>query len=121
MGRSTAISSTAPASCVACNVGGFETQGADCLIVGSGGVGAAIAAALAGAGAKSICLSDVTPGSAEALASRLNQYFKRVEIRVGSNDPAGYRLVNGTPLGMSPDDPLPLDVRRLASMLDVGE
>jgi shikimate dehydrogenase len=63
----------------------------------------------------------VTPGSAEALASRLNQYFKGVEIRVGSNDP-GYRLVvNGTPLGMSPDDPLPLDVRRLAPTTTVAD
>jgi len=94
---------------------GFNPSGARCLIVGSGGVGAAMAAALAGAKAKSICLSDISVSSAESLASRLKQHFDAVDVLVGSNDPAGYDLVvNGSPLGMRSDDPLPVDVRRLA-------
>ena len=39
-----------------------------------------------------------------------------------SNDPAGYDLVvNATPLGMKPSDPLPFDVARLAPTTFVGE
>jgi shikimate dehydrogenase len=95
---------------------GFEPAGMRCLIVGSGGVGAAMAASLAEAHVKSICLSDLSVDSANALAGRLKRYFEKVDIRVGSNDAAGYDLVvNGTPLGMRPEDPLPIDVRNLAS------
>ena len=37
-------------------------------------------------------------------------------------DPAGYDLVvNGTPLGMAPGDPLPFDVSRLEARTFVGE
>ena len=40
----------------------------------------------------------------------------------GSSDPAGYQLVvNGTPLGMKPDDPLPVDVARLVSSTIVAD
>ena len=39
-----------------------------------------------------------------------------------SNDPAGHDLVvNATPLGMKPDDPLPFDVTRLSPSTFVGE
>ena len=94
---------------------GFNPAGVRCLIVGSGGVGAAMAAALAGAKVKSICLSDVSVDSAEALAKRLTRHFPDLDVRVGSNDPAGYDLViNGSPLGMRADDPLPVNVDRLS-------
>ncbi|HEY2188872.1 MAG TPA: shikimate dehydrogenase, partial [Caldimonas sp.] len=40
----------------------------------------------------------------------------------GSNDPAGFDLVvNATPLGMRPGDPLPFDVDRIAPSTFVGE
>ena len=43
-------------------------------------------------------------------------------MRTASNDPAGFDVVvNATPLGMNPDDPLPLDVSRLSSRAFVGE
>jgi shikimate dehydrogenase len=94
---------------------GFDPAGVSCLIVGSGGVGAAMAASLAGARVKSICLCDVSAESASALAQRLQQHYPALDVRVGSNDPAGYDLVvNGSPLGMRPDDPLPIKVERLA-------
>ena len=45
-----------------------------------------------------------------------------MEVRTSSKDPAGYDLVvNATPLGMKADDPLPIDVSRLASSTFVGE
>jgi shikimate dehydrogenase len=94
---------------------GFEPLGTRCLIVGSGGVGAAMAASLADAGVKSICLSDLNLDSANALAGRLKRYYEKVEIRVGSNDAVGYDMVvNGTPLGMQPQDPLPIELRSIS-------
>jgi shikimate dehydrogenase len=100
----------------------FVFTGARCLVVGSGGVGSAIAASLAAYGVASISLSDTEPASAESLASRLCQYYPELEVCVGSNDPAGYDLVvNATPLGMNSSDPLPIDIARLAPSTFVGE
>jgi shikimate dehydrogenase len=43
-------------------------------------------------------------------------------VCTGSNDPVGHDVVvNATPMGMEPGDPLPLDVSRLASSTFVGE
>lgn len=101
---------------------GFKTKGSRILIVGTGGVGCPIAASLAADGAASISLFDVNTASAEGLASRLKTYYPDMEVRVASNDPAGYDLVvNATPLGMKPDDPLPFDVTRLSPSTFVGE
>jgi len=101
---------------------GFKTKGSRILIVGTGGVGCPIAASLAADGAASISLFDVNTASAEGLASRLRTYYPDMEVRVASNDPAGYDLVvNATPLGMKPDDPLPFDVTRLSPSTFVGE
>lgn len=101
---------------------GFKTKGSRILIVGTGGVGSPIAASLAADGAASISLFDVNTASAEGLASRLKTYYPDMEVNVASNDPAGYDLVvNATPLGMKPGDPLPIDVTRLAPSTFVGE
>jgi shikimate dehydrogenase len=101
---------------------GFDLAGARCLVVGTGGVGAAIAAALASARVGAISLFDSNAVSAASLAGRLRQYYPKLDIATGSNDPAGFDLVvNATPLGMNPGDPLPLDVGRLAPTTFVGE
>lgn len=101
---------------------GLELQGARVLVVGSGGVGCAIAASLAGAGIAAISLFDVNTASAEALGQRLKGQYRAIDVRTGSNDPAGFDLVvNATPMGMNEGDPLPLDVSRLAPSTFVGE
>jgi shikimate dehydrogenase len=101
---------------------GFVATGAKCLVVGTGGVGSAIAASLAAEGVASIALFDTDSASVEGLASRLRQYYPKLGVHVRSNDPAGYDLVvNGTPLGMKATDPLPVDVTRLAPSTFVGE
>ena len=101
---------------------GFTFAGAKCLVVGAGGVGSAIAASLAADGVAALALSDTHAGSAEGLATRLSSHYPELEVRITSNDPAGYDLVvNCTPLGMKPDDPLPLDPSRLAASTFVGE
>ena len=101
---------------------GVAVRGQRVLIVGAGGVGCAIAASCAMAGAGQIGLFDVRPEGAEALAQRLRQNAPDCEVRTGSNDPAGYDIVvNATPMGMEPGDPLPMDVNRIAPETFVGE
>ncbi len=101
---------------------GLALDGARVLVVGSGGVGCAIAASLAGAGIGAITLFDVNTASAEALGQRLQAAYPAIEVTTGHNDPAGFDLVvNATPLGMKDGDPLPLDVSRLDARTFVGE
>ena len=101
---------------------GFAVAGARCLVVGTGGVGSAIAASLAAAGAGALALHDVDRAAAEALAGRLTKHYPAVAAGFAGNDPAGYDLVvNGTPLGMKPGDPLPVDPARLDARTFVGE
>ena len=101
---------------------GFRFAGARCLVVGAGGVGSAIAASLAAEGVAGIALYDTHAASADELAARLRTHYPKIDVAVGSNDPTGYDLVvNATPLGMKPTDPLPFDVERLAPSTFVGE
>jgi shikimate dehydrogenase len=101
---------------------GFEFGGAACLVVGAGGVGSAIAASIAAEDPGSIALFDMHPRSAQSLAARLRQHHPALPVEIRDNDPTGYDLVvNATPLGMKPDDPLPVDPSRLDSQTFVGE
>jgi shikimate dehydrogenase len=101
---------------------GFDLTGKRALVVGSGGVGSAIAASLAGAQIASISLFDVNSASAEALAKRLKDNYPQIEVRTGANDPAEHDLVvNATPMGMNEGDPLPMDIARIAPEAFVGE
>jgi shikimate dehydrogenase len=101
---------------------GRKLVGAGALVVGSGGVGSAIAASLAAAGVGRLQLFDAYPASSEALAGRLREHYPDLEVSTGSNDPAGYDLVvNATPMGMNEGDPLPVDMSRIDSTTFVGE
>ena len=101
---------------------GFDLTGKRVLVVGSGGVGCAIAASLAGAKIAAITLFDVNAASAEALGQRLKQNYPHIEVSTGSKDPAGHDLVvNATPMGMNEGDALPMDVSRISPDAFVGE
>ena len=101
---------------------GLKLDGARVLVVGSGGVGCAIAASLAGAGIAHISLFDVNTASADALSQRIRDNYSAIDVKTGSNDPAGFALVvNATPMGMNEGDPLPIDVSRLDAGTFVGE
>jgi shikimate dehydrogenase len=101
---------------------GFDLTGKRILVVGTGGVGCAIAASLAGAGISAISLFDVNTAGCEALAKRLKDNYPQIEVRTGSNDPVAHDLVvNATPMGMNEGDPLPMDVSRLSPDTFVGE
>lgn len=101
---------------------GVKLAGARVLVVGSGGVGCAIAASLAAEKIAEIGLFDVSFEAAEGLASRLREHYKSLTVTTGSNDPAGYDVVvNATPMGMNDGDKLPMDVSRIAPTTFVGE
>ena len=101
---------------------GLRLKGARALVVGSGGVGSAIAASLAAAEVGMLALFDANPASAQTLARRLREHHPALDVAAGDNDPHGFDLVvNATPLGMNADDPLPLDVDRLSAHAYVGE
>ena len=101
---------------------GFDVTGKRVLVVGTGGVGCAIAASLAGAGIAAISLFDVNTAGCLALAKRLKDHYPQIDVRTGSNDPAEHDLVvNATPMGMNEGDPLPMDVSRLSPDTFVGE
>ena len=101
---------------------GFDLGTAACLVVGSGGVGSAIAASLAAAGVKRLALTDARKETAAALAARIRLHYPGFDVAVGDNDPAGFDLVvNATPLGMEEGDPLPVDVSRMSSRALAGE
>lgn len=108
-------------------VRGMQRKGVDlpntrALVVGSGGVGCAIAASLAQAGIAELALFDVNDATAQALAARLRNEYPQLPVSTGSADPQGFDLVvNATPLGMNAGDPLPFDVDRLAPGTMVGE
>jgi shikimate dehydrogenase len=97
-------------------------KGTRVLVSGTGGVGSAIAASIAAAGAAELMLFDMSDASAQALAARLREHYPQMKVATGSKDPAGYNVVvNATPLGMKDSDPLPFDVDRIDPHTFVGE
>jgi shikimate dehydrogenase len=88
---------------------GFEPGGQRALVIGAGGAGSAVVLALAEAGAR-VAVHDIDAAQRDDLRRRLAAW----EVAVGSGDPAGCDLVvNATPLGMAPGDPLPVNAARI--------
>ena len=101
---------------------GRDLDGASALVIGSGGVGSAIAASLAAAGVTRMGLDDAVAEAATSLGDRLSAHYPDLKVSTGSADPTGYDVVvNATPLGMNEGDPLPIDMSRVAPTTFVGE
>lgn len=101
---------------------GCVLKGARALVLGSGGVGSAIAASLAAAGVAELALFDPNAAMVDGLAGRLREHYATLKVSTGSKDPAGFDLiVNATPLGMRDDDPIPFDIDRISPETFVGE
>lgn len=84
-------------------------EGRKIMLVGAGGVGSAIAVALADAGAATITIFDIDAAKAEALARRVAAAFPACVVRAGPVELPGHdTLVNATPIGMAPEDSLPM-------------
>ena len=99
---------------------GFDPKDQNAFVVGAGGAGCAVAVELALAGA-SVRVFDVSSSRAKVFAER----SQRAGYAVASADfadPRGSTLVvNATPLGMQPDDPLPVDPTLLSAEMLVAE
>ena len=100
---------------------GCELAGASVLQVGGGGAGSAIALALLEAGVVELALHDTDRGRRDALVRTLGERFPG-RVVAGPPDPAGRDVVvNATPMGMRPEDPLPVLVDRLSPATFVGD
>jgi shikimate dehydrogenase len=99
---------------------GFDPKGKRALQVGAGGAGSALALSLTMQGA-SVTLVDVDSKKRDALIARLARHGHAVAA-ADAADPSGFDLVvNATPAGMKPGDPLPVDVSRLAQKMFVAD
>jgi shikimate dehydrogenase len=95
---------------------GHEPSGRKVLVVGAGGAGSAVAAALLSAGVAWLGIFDVNAALAGALAAQLQQHFSASEV-VALRTPSHIACdiaVNATPLGMKAGDALPFDPASLA-------
>ena len=79
------------------------------LLIGAGGAGRAIAFAVASAGARTLTIFDVDKRRADDLAKSVAA-ASGCRTQFGAPDPHGCEIViNATPLGMNPGDPMPVD------------
>jgi shikimate 5-dehydrogenase len=93
---------------------GFEPAGKRALLVGAGGAGSAIALALLEVGVSFLALHDADVARRDRLLRDLAARGGTTAPGVGSPDPSGFDLVvNATPAGMRPGDPLPVLADRL--------
>lgn len=102
---------------------GMAVPGRRVLVVGAGGGGHAVAAAIAQRGPVVLAVHNRTRQKAQELVQRLQPLVGDAAVAADSNDPAGYDLVvNCTSQGLKPDDPLPFDPQRLdarAAVVDI--
>jgi shikimate dehydrogenase len=102
---------------------GFDPQGKAVLLVGTGGVGSAIAASLVQARVARIDLVDPRAEVGQALADRLLRHAPRLQVGLAPALPQAHHdlVINASPLGMQAGDALPLDVSRLHPRMWVAE
>lgn len=101
---------------------GVRVGGSSVHLVGAGGAGASVAAALAEAGAARISVTDLDEGRAMTLITRLAPAYP--DCLVTMAHPGRFSaeiLVNASPSGMHPEDPLPVEPGCLAGRPAVVE
>ena len=93
------------------------------LQVGAGGVGHAIAVAMALAGVGYLAIANRTQGKAEELAETVRRAAPTCEAESGASfDPAGFDiLINATSLGLNGQGPMPIEVKRVSETALVAE
>jgi shikimate dehydrogenase len=101
---------------------GHRVRGASVWLVGMGGVGGAIAAALCEAGVGRLLVSELDEQRADAALARLSRFYPDVPVASADTPPKGiHYAINATPLGLRPDDPLPFDPMMLDPDVTVAE
>lgn len=96
---------------------GHEPKGRDVLLLGAGGAGSAIAASLAQAAVARLAIFDPRQQNVHALVAQLQPHCPRVRFEAQARaDATGFPIViNASPLGLKPGDPLPIDVTPIAA------
>jgi shikimate dehydrogenase len=107
----------------AMNAVGVTIAGASAHVAGAGGVSAGICCALADAGIGRIAIANRNRDRAEKLADRLRGAFPKTIFSVTADRPGEEAdiVVNATSLGLSPDDPLPVDLAATRRGIFVGD
>jgi len=101
---------------------GHRVRGASVWLVGLGGVGGAIAAALCEAGVGRLLVTELDDARADAAVARLSKFYPDVPVANVDMPPKGiHYAINATPLGLKPNDPLPFDPMTLAPEVLVAE
>lgn len=101
---------------------GHRMHGASVWLVGLGGVGGAIAAALCEAGVGRLLVTELDDARADSAVARLSKFYPQVPVANVDMPPKGiHYAINATPLGLRPDDPLPFDPMMLAPEVLVAE
>lgn len=96
---------------------GFSPRGERAFVLGAGGAARAVAFALAEAGVVHLYLSDIIKNRASVLAANVRRHFPRCQVEavplkkdtVAEKISHSRLLVNATPVGMKPSDPLPVE------------
>ena len=92
---------------------GGKLAGRSALLVGAGGAGSAIAHAFVLAGVSRLAIHDPDGARRSSLVARLAA-LGRGQVQHGSADPTGFDVViNASPMGMRPGDPLPIEADKL--------
>lgn len=95
---------------------GVTVAGKRVLLVGAGGAGRAIATALAHSHAASIDISDIDRARADEVARSIADTSSICESAVAAPTFASHDIViNATPLGMKPLDPLPIELKGMGA------
>jgi shikimate dehydrogenase len=99
---------------------GISFEGKRVLLIGAGGAGSAIAAAIADEKPNNLRIYDLNTTRLERLISRLRSINAGVDIEAGAPDSSERDiLLNATPVGMLGDQRLPINADRLPPSLTV--
>jgi shikimate dehydrogenase len=90
---------------------GIDPGGRSVLLVGAGGAGSAVAFAMAEAGVARLTIFDVDRDKAGRVIEGVRAAYPKLRVEAGPPVPSPDHdtVINATPLGMSPGDPLPVD------------
>jgi shikimate dehydrogenase len=89
---------------------GHKVRGASVWLVGLGGAGGGIAAALCEAGVGRLLVTEIQEARASKAIDRLTEHYPDVPVAEVGTPPKGIHIaVNATPLGLRPGDPQSFD------------
>jgi shikimate dehydrogenase len=93
------------------------------LLVGAGGAGAAVAHALADAGAESIDIFDSNVESAKRLVDALNARHAYTAVALSTAVATSQHdlVINATPCGMRTEDPIPIDLAAASPQATIAD